>query len=251
MKINILQTDIHWGNPIDNMQSAERLMDSAPEADLCVLPEMWNTGFMTDGRPPRHDEALEWMIAQARQRRCAVCGSMAVTDDDNQLCNRLHFVWPDGSVACYDKRHLFSYGGEDKLFHKGTERTIVSFQGMRLLLAVCYDLRFPVWLRNRGDYDAMVIVANWPESRRRVWDVLLQARALENQCYVVAANRVGNDPTSHYSGGSYIIDAKGRLLASDNGSEEVVSGLIEQEPLAMFREKFPVMRDGDDFKLNI
>ena len=248
MKICILQTDIVWDEPQENQQSAEQLMDTAGEADLYVLPEMWNTGFMTATAPPDHRESLEWMRLTAQKRQAAVCGSMAV-GIEGKLLNRFFFVWPDGTMAHYDKRHLFSYGGEDKLYACGQERTIVEFGGMRFLLAVCYDLRFPVWMRNTGDYDAIIIVANWPESRKRAWTTLLQARALENQCYVISCNRTGDDPVSHYSGGSMIIDAKGRILAADNGTEEAVVAEIHHEDLIQFRKKFPVLADRDKFEI--
>ena len=120
---------------------------------------------------------------------------------------------------------------------------------MRFLLAVCYDLRFPVWLRNNGDYDAIIIVANWPESRKRVWTTLLQARAIENQCFVIACNRVGDDPVCHYAGGSAIIDAKGKFVAQDHEREEVLTAEISRDELMQFRRKFPVLNDRDNFSL--
>lgn len=251
MNINILQTNIRWAEPEANRLVASRLMDCRPGADLWVLPEMWDTGFMTADRPPTGSRSQEWMAEEARRRDCAICGSLAVDAGSGKMANRLCFAYPDGRMVYYDKHHLFGYGGEDRFYQPGRERVIVEYGGLRFLLAVCYDLRFPVWLRNRGDYDGMIVVANWPASRRRVWDILLQARALENQCYVVAANRTGDDPACHYTGGSCIIDAKGRLLASDKGGEEVVSAQISQEELAAFRQKFPVLGDADDFALGL
>ena len=248
MKICLLQTDIAWDAPSKNQLSAERLMDAAGEADMYVLPEMWNTGFMTDATPPDHRESLEWMQQMAQKRQAAICGSMAVSMG-GKLLNRLFFIYPDGRITHYDKRHLFTFAGEDKQYDSGKERILIEYGGMRFLLSVCYDLRFPVWMRNTDDYDGIIIVANWPESRKRVWTTLLQARALENQCYVVACNRVGDDPVSHYAGGTMLIDAKGRILAEDKGTEEAVVAEIYREELIQFRKKFPVLSDRDNFEI--
>ena len=146
---------------------------------------------------------------------------------------------------------MFGYGGEDKVYVPGCERVVVSFRGWRLLLQVCYDLRFPVFARNRGDYDAMLYVANWPASRIEVWDVLLRARALENQCYVLAANRVGSDSAASYSGHSRAVDAYGRIMAGcEEGREGFLSAVFDMEKLVAFRRKFPVLSDGDDFRMD-
>lgn len=141
-------------------------------------------------------------------------------------------------------------GGEDKQYTSGDERVIVSYKGFRFLLQICYDLRFPVWSRCRNDYDAVIYVANWPASRREVWNILLKARALENQCYVIGVNRVGNDPQCLYDGGSMIISPYGKILvACTDGKEEVAGALLAHEPLDSFRKRFPVLGDGDDFEL--
>ncbi len=248
MRICILQTDIAWDSPQENRRSAEQLMSAAGDADMYVLPEMWNSGFMTGTTPPDHRESLIWMQQMAQQKEAAICGSMAV-DVGGRWANRLFFVCPDGRTEHYDKRHLFGYGGEPQLYKGGKERIVVEYGGMRFLLAVCYDLRFPVWMRNLGDYDALLIVANWPESRKQVWTTLLKARALENQCYVIACNRTGDDPVAHYTGGSMIIDAKGHVLTADNGAEEAIVGEIHREELLKFRKKFPVLPDGDPFTI--
>ena len=172
-------------------------------------------------------------------------------EEDGKRYNRFYFVTPT-DVYTYDKRHLFSYAGEDKNFAAGDERTIVEWRGVKFLLQVCYDLRFPCFSRNRltADgiplYDAIIYVANWPASRRRVWDVLLQARALENQCFVIGVNRVGDDPNCHYDGGSAIIDAKGKSLAKvQDETAASATALLDMESLNAFRAKFPVLRDAD------
>ncbi len=255
MKVTLLQTDIQWCEAERNRAAAERLMEEAGETDLFVLPEMFSTGFcltpdaVAEVAGKSDGPTLAWMKRQAALRRCAVAGSVAVSEE-GKFYNRFYFVQPDGVVTHYDKRHTFTYGGESANYTVGNRRVIVRYKDFRILLMVCYDLRFPVWGRNRGDYDAVIYVANWPASRVRVWDTLLRARALENQCFVVGVNRVGSDPTCPYSGHSAVIDAYGkeRLLLDD--SEQHASCTIELEPLLAFREKFAVLNDADDFSLD-
>lgn len=251
MRIAILQHDIVWASPADNMRHLEGLLDKAPEADLYVVAEMWATGFSTDptGMAEGHRASLEWMACVARSHNAAVAGSIAM-EENGQYRNRFYFVKPDGVTQYYDKRHLFAYGGEDKHFTRGEQRVVVEWLGVRFLLEVCYDLRFPVWSRNRGDYDAALYVASWPSSRIEAWDTLLKARAIENQCYVIGVNRVGKDPNCEYAGASAIIDAYGRQIAKcDNNEECVAKATLDVEALQAFRQKFPVLRDRDEFKL--
>lgn len=169
---------------------------------------------------------------------------------DGTLRNRFYFVKPDGEFDYYDKRHLFTYGGENKHYAPGERRVVVEYKGIRFLLLTCYDLRFPVWARNRGDYDAIIITANWPESRQHVWDALTKARAIENQCYVIAANRTGCDPNCHYTGGSVIIDAKGHTVTQAKGqAAQTITADIDIEALHTFRCKFPVLDDRDEYTI--
>lgn len=252
MKIVLLQLDIVPDDAAANILRAQRLMDASPGADLYVLPEMWATGFCV--RPDDNTRecsllARRWMAGQARRRDCAVAGSLAVSGDDGRWCNAFLFVRPDGSEERYCKRHLFGFGGEDRHYAAGTARTVVAFRGLRFLLQVCYDLRFPVFARNRSDYDAILYVANWPESRITVWDILLRARAVENQCYVFGVNRTGGAPEGNYSGHSVAIDAYGRPVADMPDGEGVVEVVPDMERLAAFRRKFPVLADADDFEL--
>ena len=252
MRITLLQTDIQWASPEANARNAERMMAQAPGSDLYVLPEMWSTGFATmpEGIAEPSGQSLQWMKNQARRTGAAISGSIAICEEDTSgvktYRNRHYFVTPDGQCHYYDKRHLFGYGGEDKHYTRGECRRIVEYGGCRWLLLTCYDLRFPVWSRYRGDYDAIVIVANWPTNRRAVWDVLLRARAIENQCYVVAANRVGSDDNCQYDGGSAVIDAKGHTVVSCADAEEGTATCeINIEDLRRFRMKFPVLEDRD------
>ena len=249
MKITLLQSDIHWASPAANIANAERLIENAGQADLFVLPEMWSTGFATEPDGIAETEggtALEWMVSTAQERDAAVAGSIAVRTEDNRYRNRHYFVHPDGSYDYYDKHHLFTYGHEDQFYTAGEKRTVACHGGARFLLATCYDTRFPLWLRCQDDYDVLVIVANWPANRQVAWQTLVRARAIENQCYVLAVNRTGTDPYSTYIGGSCIIDAYGNTVAQAEGDgEQTVSATLDLERQKHFREKFPVLRERD------
>ena len=253
MRVTLLQTDIRWASPEANAIQVERLLAEVPPSDLYVLPEMWSTGFAT--KPvdiaETNGRSLAWMVQAARQTGGAFSGSIAVGEAGEgglTYYNRHYFVQPDGTVAWYDKRHLFGYGGESEHYTAGTHRTVVTHAGWRWLLLTCYDLRFPVWSRYRNDYDGIIIVANWPESRRAVWDVLLRARAIENQCHVVAVNRVGDDASCHYNGGSMVVDAKGRVLATcPDGLPTSVTVDLDLDEQQRFRKKFAVLADRDTY----
>lgn len=249
MIITVIQNDVKWACPDYNMTAAEALIANAPQSDLYVLPEMWATGFMTaDPAGACSAAPLEWMQHTAERRCCAVSGSLAVRAADGTFRNRHYFVMPDGSFYYYDKHHLFTYGGEDRHYTAGRRRVVAEYKGVRFLLQTCYDLRFPVWMRYRDDYDAIIFAANWPASRQTVWQTLLRARAMENQCYVIGANRTGSDPAAEYSGGSAIIDAKGATLAEAAGTaEQAVTAEISLDELRRFRAKFPVLADRDRF----
>lgn len=238
MKVKILQTDIIWADPKANLERLDEMFKTLPQADLYVLPEMFTTGFATkpEGIAESEGLGLAWMKKTAAEHDCAVAGSIA-TLEDGKYFNRFYFVAPD-KIWQYDKHHLFTYSGEHHHFTAGTEKVIAEWRGVRFRLAVCYDLRFPVWLRNEDPaYDALVIVASWPSPRAEAWKALLRARAIENQCYVIGVNRIGDDPTCHYSGDSAFIDAYGQ------DADE-----IDMDALRAFREKFPVLKDADKFK---
>ena len=252
MRITLLQTDIIWSSPEANIRQAAELMDATQGSDLYVLPEMWSTGFATqpEGIADTDGSSLAWMKAAANERHTAICGSIAEgkRQPDGTLIyhNRLYFVGADGAVAHYDKRHLFGYAGEDEHYLRGGRRTVVCCGGWRWLLLVCYDLRFPVWSRYAGDYDGIIIVANWPSSRQHVWDTLTRARAIENQCAVVAVNRVGKDEKCSYQGGSMVINAKGKVIARcPDYQASAVTVDIDIEEQRSFRAKFPVLDDRD------
>ena len=249
MRVNILQHDIKWACPADNQQHLEVLLMQQPKTDLYVLTEMFSTGFTTepDGIAENNCSSLQWMKRMAVQLDAAIAGSVA-TEEGGKFYNRFYFVQPDGTVNFYDKHHLFTYSGENKRFTRGNKRVVVVFRGVRFMLQVCYDLRFPVFSRNKGDYDAVIYVANWPSKRVEAWKALLRARAIENQCYVIGVNRVGDDPKCQYQGGSAIIDPYGRTLAATaDFLEEAAYADIDLNALIAFREKFPVLNDADEF----
>lgn len=252
MNIVLLQTDIVWADPSANIARAERLIGSAPQAELYVLPEMWATGFATSPDGIAEDEqqslALRWMKTVAMEKNCALSGSLAVRVQDGTYRNRHYFVTPV-ATHFYDKRHLFTHGHEDVRYTAGSQPVIVVWQGIRLLLLTCYDLRFPVWSRygRAGEYDAIVLVANWPARRQLAWDTLLRARAIENQSFVVAVNRVGTDAMGiGYEGGSMIIDPVGRVLAEAmKNAEQAIAGQLDMAKLAQMRQHFRVLDDRD------
>lgn len=220
--------------------------------DLVLLPEMFATGFRTDAATvaqPMDGEIVTALRTWAAQSGKAVAGSVAVTDD-GRYCNRLLFATPSGELTWYDKRHLFRPGGETDTFTAGERRVVVEYRGVRFLLLVCYDLRYPVWSRCRQDYDVILCSAAWPESRRDVWRTLLCARALENQAWVVGANFCGEDATGRYAGSSVIIDCYGRFRAEAPERAEACRTVhFQLDEQNRFRERFPTWRDADDFVL--
>ena len=252
IKVSIIQHDIAWADPMENISRLEQALSSQPAADLYVLPEMFATGFATKPEGIAEDdggESLQWMIRKSRQLDAALAGSLAIRQQGKYL-NRFYFVKPDGQITLYDKRHLFSYGQEDRRFTAGEERVITSFRGCRFLMLVCYDLRFPVWSRNLQDYDAIIYVANWPATRINAWDTLLRARAIENQCYVVGVNRVGNDTHCQYTGHSAVINPYGDAIATCPPDQQGwAQAELDMEQLSAFRRKFPVLADGDLFQI--
>ena len=252
MKVKLFQQDILWGDPEGNRARLDEVLAGAGEADLFVFPEMFTTGFATaeDATVEESDAAvLGWMKEKARQKNAAIAGSVALKTGA-KCANRLFFVTPEGDVTHYDKSHLFYYGGEGTRFDPGRERVIVEFRGVRFLLLVCYDLRFPVWIRNRDDYDAILVTANWPDARALAWNVMLQSRAIENQCYVLGCNRVGQDPACTYTGYTKIVNPYGEIIASvPDHQEGFASGTIDMKFLQAYCKNFPVLENADSFRL--
>lgn len=263
MTVALYQQDIVWGSPAENMRRAEEafaaafgesVLSSSAEGsvrhvDLMVLPEMFTTGFCADpsqaaGVVDDGAEAVAWMRRMAVRCGAAVTGSVAVAEEGGYF-NRMYFVRPDGSAEYYDKRHLFAMGGEADHYTAGCRRVVVEWCGVRILLQICYDLRFPVFARNRGDYDMIVYAANWPTPRIAVWDTLLRARAIENQCYVAGVNRVGSDPWCGYCGHTALVDPYGRVTPAAADGETVLVAEADMELLRSFQKKFPVLEARD------
>lgn len=253
MKISVIQPDIIWEDKSRNFKKIELLLSELKETDIVILPEMFNTGFSmnteTLGEPPG-SETFEWMIHMSGKGNFGICGSYIVKEK-NSFFNRWFFVTPEKKFWKYDKRHLFRMSSEDKSFTPGNKQLTFRFRGTRICANICYDLRFPVWSRNRNNYDLLLNSANWPLPRREVWITLLKARAIENQCFVAGANRIGIDGAGiKYCGDSMIINPKGEIIASAGHSGECsVSGEISMTELSSFRKKFPVWKDADNFKI--
>ncbi len=252
LKVSIIQADLIWENPEANCHAFdEKLGQLSEETDLIVLPEMFNTGFSLESKKLAESmdgPTVAWMKTVAAKRQCVLTGSVII-EEDGKFFNRLIWVRPDGSISHYNKRHLFRMAGEHHNFSAGKSRTIVELKGWRINLQVCYDLRFPVFSRNRADdqYDAMIYVANWPEIRRKPWSQLLYARAVENQCYIIAVNRVGEDGNKiPYSGDSIVINPKGEPMTEVPPSQEFTTTVsLSLSSLNAFRDKFPVGLDAD------
>lgn len=260
LKISVFQMDTAWENPAENCRRAAEWIDrETGEADLVVLPEMFATGFSMNpaGIAQEMDgEVVTFMRDLAVRTGKAIITSVAIrdhirrTEPETGYFNRLFFFTPDGVWLTYNKRHLFRMAGEHEVYEGGTSRLIVHYKGFRICPMVCYDLRFPVYSRNRQDYDVLVYVASWPEVRRYPWSTLLRARAIENQAYVIGCNRCGADPGNTYSGDSVILDYLGMPIAEAMPSkEEMISATISMDDLKAFRERFPAHRDADNFTM--
>jgi omega-amidase len=253
LRVTLVQSDLVWENPKANMKLFSEALDGIKDTDLIILPEMFNTGFSMASE--RLAETMDgptvlWLKEQAATLECDILGSLIIAED-GAYYNRLVWAKPDGSLSTYNKRHLFRMADEHHHFAAGNSRMIVELNGWRICPQVCYDLRFPVWSRNKGDYDALIYIANWPEARNHPWSALLVARAIENQAYVIGVNRVGTDGKGiSYSGDSIAIDAKGNTLTDINPSiTSIETVTLSMSDLTAFREKFPVGKDADEFDI--
>ncbi|GIV34095.1 MAG: hydrolase [Chitinophagales bacterium] len=253
LKVTLIQTSLYWENAEANLQQYAHLISQLQEeTHLIVLPEMFSTGFSMRAAglaEPMDGKTMQWMRQQAAAARAVITGSLIIREN-NHYYNRLVWMRPDGSFACYDKRHMFRMANEDQHFTPGKSRLIVTLHGWRFCPQVCYDLRFPVWNRNRNDYDAFIIVANWPERRNFAWKHLLQARAIENQAYVIGVNRIGTDGNGVYhSGDSALIDPLGEVVYTEADTPFVKTLLLSAERLHYVRTKMPFLQDADDFEI--
>lgn len=257
--VTLIQTPLHWEDKAANLAMLEEKIRGLDKTELVVLPEMFSTGFSM--RPEQLAETMEgptvqWMQRLAAEKRVILTGSLII-EEDGHYYNRLIWMLPNGQLGYYDKRHLFAYAGEDQHYASGSRRLIASARGFRINLQVCYDLRFPVWARQQAtedgnpEYDILVYVANWPERRAQAWRTLLQARAIENQCYVVGVNRVGNDGNGIYhSGNSMVVDPLGEILYEQAHEAAVHTVSLSRQHLDDIRSRLPFLRDRDQFHIH-
>jgi len=256
LKITIIQTDIIWESPLENLAVLDKkinIIDTSVE--LIVLPEMFATGFtlnVENVKQTMDGGIVTWMKKTAIYKKTAIFGSVII-DDDNTLYNRAIFVFPNGEIEFYDKKHLFSLANEDKFFSPGNIRKIITYKGWRIMPQICYDLRFPVWSRNNLNYDLLIYVANWPERRSFAWQTLLKSRAIENMSYVVGVNRVGTDGNNiAYSGDSAIIDSMGNEISSVSKYKDCTHTLtLSKKEQDKNRGKFSFLEDKDIFEIKI
>ena len=253
MQVLLIQAPLVWENPkLNRNYFDERIYSISENIDLIVLPEMFTTGFTMN--PSAVSETMQgetvlWLQSLAKAKNCAITGSVVIKEKGN-FYNRMLFVFPSGEIQYYDKRHLFTLAGEEKVYTAGTQKLIVEYLGWKICPLVCYDLRFPVFSRNVEDYDLLIYVASWPKVRATAWDALLRARAIENVSYVVGVNRMGEDASGHaYIGHSQVVDYLGGYVLEPQESEAIFTATLDKSKLIETRKKFAFLNDRDSFKL--
>jgi predicted amidohydrolase len=253
MKVALIQSVLIWENPEANRKYFEEKINTiVGDIDLIVLPEMFTTGFTM--RPVEVAETMKgktvlWMQSLAKAKNAAITGSVVIEENANYY-NRMLFVFPSGEIQQYDKRHLFTLAGEDKVYTKGTQKLIVDYLGWKICPFVCYDLRFPVFSRNTDNYDLLLYVASWPKTRINAWDTLIKARAIENMCYVIGVNRVGEDDNGYqYTGHSQVIDYLGDYLIEPEDCEAVLRTTLDKSKMIDVRNKLDFLSDRDIFEI--
>lgn len=273
LTITIIQTNLYWEDKKANLEMLQQKIESIHEkTEVVILPEMFSTGFSMKPEilaEKMDGETVSWMKKISSEKKIILTGSIIIEDSpvnpqcDKKYFNRLVWMLPNGEYGIYDKRHLFAYGDEHTHFSAGGKRLIASVKGWRINLQVCYDLRFPVWARQtaplqkesgpvpEAEYDLLIYVANWPDKRSHAWKTLLQARAIENQCYVIGVNRIGEDGNGiEYSGDSMIVDPVGKIIYQKTNDATIFTYTLEKEKLNEVRESFPFMKDSDSFIIN-
>lgn len=254
LKVTTFQAYLFWENIEKNLQNLGlRLSSIREKTDLIVLPEMFNTGFSMNPEKLAEDmggRSMKWMLEQAKKFNSVVTGSLIIKEE-GKYYNRLIWMRPDGSHEWYDKRHLFGLGDEDQHYTGGNKKLFVELNGWKICPVICYDLRFPVWLRNKDEeYDILLVVANWPEKRSLHWRTLIPARAVENQAFVIAVNRVGHDGNEVYhSGDSMCIDPNGKVVYYKPNDEDLYTFSINKEEVENARSHHPFLKDADGFKI--
>jgi omega-amidase len=260
IKVALVQSTLHWEDPAANREMLEqKILAISDPAEIIVLPEVFTTGFTmepADCAEPHEGETFQWMKRMAAEKNAVITGSIA-TSENGKFYNRLIWMQPDGNYHKYDKKHLFTFAGENHNYTPGSERVIVEYKGWKILLLICYDLRFPVWIKNNFskesgfDYDAILCVANWPATRSHPWRVLLMARAIENQAFVIGVNRVGTDGNQiDYSGDSALISPMGENFSNIMPFSDTVETIpMPRCQLDDFRKRFGVAHDWDRFEI--
>ena len=254
LTVALVQTDLAWESPEENLDHFNALIDAGINADLVVLPEMFSTGFSmasAELAEKMDGPAVSWMQDKAKSLNATLCGSLII-EEDGSYFNRFIWMQADGVLQHYDKRHLFRMSTENENYSSGATKLVVEISGFRVCPQVCYDLRFPVWSRNDSDFDLLLYVANWPSARRDHWNALLQARAIENLCYVVAVNRIGVDGNNiNYSGDSVVIDYNGVTRLQMNSDDGISTFSLDRHSLVEYRDKFPAYLDADKYNLTL
>jgi omega-amidase len=253
MKIALIQTQLFWENPKKNRNAFEKKINAiTDDVDLIVLPEMFTTGFTME--PNRVAETMQgetvaWLTLLAKAKNSAITGSLVITENGN-FYNRLVFVFPSGKVQFYDKKHLFTLAGEDKVYTGGNKKIIVEYLGWKICPLVCYDLRFPVFSRNVEEYDVLIYVASWPKIRINAWDALLKARAIENLSYTIGVNRIGEDDNGYqYNGHTQVVNFLGDYILEPIENKGVFIVQLNKAELLLARKKFNFLNDRDPFVL--
>jgi predicted amidohydrolase len=253
MTISIIQSPLSWENPVANrLYFEEKINDLLPASDLVILPEMFTSGFTMNPisvAETMTGATIQWLQNLALKNNLAITGSLVIEENKNYY-NRMVFVFPNGTIEYYDKRHLFTLAGEHQTYQAGTSKTIVTYKEWKICLQICYDLRFPVFARNVESYDLLIYVANWPKVRINAWDILLKARAVENLCYVAGVNRIGADDNNHqYIGHSQVVDELGNYLVEPSEIEGVFTTFLNKNKMLETRSKLNFLNDRDAFKL--
>ncbi|GEP94843.1 amidohydrolase [Chitinophaga cymbidii] len=259
LTVSLIQANLHWEDVPANLAMFDQKIDSIKErTEVIVLPEMFSTGFSMQSSKlaeTMDGSAVQWMKKKAKEKNVIITGSLII-EENGEYYNRMIWMLPNGTYGIYNKRHLFAFADEHNHYKAGDKRLIAQVKGWKICLTVCYDLRFPVWARNTLQdngapaYDVLINVANWPERRSTPWRALLQARAIENQSYVIGVNRVGNDGNNIYhSGDSSLIDPIGEIIYHKAHDEDVFTYTLSRAHLDELRTKFPFMRDADQFMI--
>ena len=253
MKTALIQSNLIWENPSANHKIFEQKINAITEkVDLIVLPEMFTSGFTMNPKlvaETMTGETIALLKSLAKAKNCAITGSLVIAENNN-FYNRMIFVFPDQTIEYYDKKHLFTLAGEDKVYTAGNKKKIVNFRGFKICLQVCYDLRFPAFARNQENYDLLIYVANWPQTRINAWNILLKARAVENMCYVIGVNRIGVDGNNQtYSGDSQVIDYLGNNLVEPQPSEGIFYTDLDKDAMLTTRNQLRFLEDMDSFIL--